>query len=406
MKKLLLFVLCLSSSVFSEVDFSDFDHYQGKCLRADIEKKLGIFLQKDGGVGSYFSLNDNVLTIYNDVETNPERKVEYELKLAAIAAPTERVLERQDLVGVKIAIDPGHLGGPYANLEDRFIDIPPSLERTDPIKFDEGSLCLLTAIYLKLLLEKEGAIVMVTRNQIGQGVYGDDFFEWLKKNVQLWMGEGGSLKRLFVKYYNPLDLRARAKKINDFSPDLSVVIHYNSQDGENNGPSNHTISPVNYNMVFIPGSFCQHELVNRDSRYEFMRLLVTEDLQSSLKLSQAILQKLGEHLQVPPLSKSDGANYLNRVGMKIDEGVYARNLALTRLIHGPVCYGETLIQNNIDECVNLSKRDFVINGIWCSSRIKEVAEGYFEGIKSYLISERNRELDSAEASTGCSAQSM
>lgn len=392
MKKFILSLL-VSSALFAEVDFADFDRFQGKCSRGEIEKKLGLFLQKDGGVGSYFSLTDSALTFYNDAETNPERGVEYVLKLSARDGEEAKEIARKDLIGVKIAIDPGHLGGQYANLEDRFIDIPPSLERSDPIKFDEGSLCFLTAMYLKLLLEKEGAVVMVTRDKIGEGVYPDDFFDWLKKNVHLWIGEGSSLKRLFVKYYNPLDLRARAKKINEFEPDLTVVIHYNSQDGENNGPSNHTICPVNYNMVIVPGSFCQNELADKDSRYEFIRLLVSDDLQRSLKLSSSILDKFGQHLQVPPLSKSDGANYLNRVAMKIGEGIYARNLALTRLIHGPICYGETLIQNNIDECVRLSKRDFVINGVWCSSRVKQVAEAYFEGIKEYLISGIDRKID-------------
>jgi len=379
MKKFIAVVLVLSTSLFSEVNFSDFDPYQGRCTKAEIERKLGLFLQKDGGVSNYFSLTDSSLIFYNG-----DQEVEYELKLAGQENPILKGPARKDLVGVKIAIDPGHLGGLFAQLEDRFIDIPPSLERAAPIQFDEGTLCFLTAKYLKLLLEKEGAIVMLTRDRIGAGVYKDDFFDWLKKNVHLWTGE--SLKKLFGKYYNPLDLRARAKKINDFAPDLSVVIHYNAQDGENNGPSNHAISPVNYNMVFVPGCFCQSELADADSRYEFLRLLVTEDLDGSLNLSRAILEKLGQHLQVPVVSKADGAHYLNRVGIKIDEGIYARNLALTRLIHGPVCYGETLIQNNIDECIKLSKRDFVIDGVWCSSRVKQVAEAYFEGIKHYLLS--------------------
>lgn len=380
MKKCFLFIL-IHFALFAEINFSDFDRYQGKCSRAEIERKLGLFLQKDGGVSSCFSLSDESLTLYN------EREVEYVLQLAKEVQNPETKPVRKDLIGAKIAIDPGHLGGPYANLEDRFIEIPPSLERTEPIKFDEGTLCFLTAAYLKLLLEKEGAIVMVTRDKIGAGVYEEDFFDWLRQNVQLWIAEGSSLKKLFGKYYNPLDLRARAKKINEFAPDLSVVIHYNSQDGENNAPSNHAISSLNYNMVFVPGAFCHNELADQDSRYEFLRLLVSDDLNLSLKLSRAVLEKFGEHLQVAPISKSDGANYLNRVGLKIDEGIFARNLALTRLIHGPVCYGETLIQNNIDECVLLSRKDFVINGQFCSSRVKQVAEAYFEGIKKYLLTE-------------------
>lgn len=377
MKIFFLFVVAFSNCVFA--NFSDFDCYQGKCTRAEIEERLGMFLQKDGAIGNYFSLSNDVLKLFNS-----EGHVEYELKLTSEAA-AKQIAKRQNLIGVKVAIDPGHLGGPYATLEDRFIDIPLSLERANPIQFDEGTLCFLTAVYLKLLLEKEGAIVMLTRDRIGAGVYEDDFFDWLKKNTQLWMGEGGSLKKIFGKYYNPLDLRARAKKINDFAPDLTVVIHYNATEIEGNVPSNHNVSPLNYNMIFVPGAFCHNELIDRDSRYEFLRLLVSDDLHSSLSLSKAVLDKLGEHLQVPPISKHDGANYLNRVGMKVHEGIYARNLALTRLIHGPVCYGETLIQNNIDECVKLANNDFVIGGQQCSSRIKQVAEGYFEGIKEYLL---------------------
>lgn len=377
MKNFFLFLFAFSNCIFA--NFSDFHCYQGKCTRAELEKRLGLFLQKDGALSNYFALSDDAFILYNC-----DGQVEYELKLAAESLATQRP-KRQNLIGVKVAIDPGHLGGPYATLEDRFIDIPLSLERENPIKFDEGTLCFLTAVYLKLLLEKEGAIVMLTRGKIGAGVYEDDFFDWLKKNTQLWTGEGGSLKKIFGKYYNPLDLRARAKKINDFAPDLTVVIHYNATEIEGNVPSNHNVSPLNYNMVFVPGAFCHNELADRDSRYEFLRLLVSSDLHASLSLSKAVLDKLGEHLQVPPISKSDGANYLNRVGIKVGEGIYARNLALTRLIHGPVCYGETLIQNNIDECVKLAQNDFVINGQNCSSRIKQVAEGYYEGIKHYLL---------------------
>jgi len=67
-----------------------------------------------------------------------------------------------------------------------------------------------------------------------------------------------------------------------------------------------------------------------------------------------------------------------------DQGIYSRNLALTRLVHGPVCYGETLVQNNEEEVYRLSSHDAIIAGIPCSKRIQEVAEGYFEGIKEYL----------------------
>jgi N-acetylmuramoyl-L-alanine amidase len=373
----------LPTLLLSNLNFQEFDAYQGRWTREEIEDRLGRFLQKDGRVGSYFSLTSDSLIVYDAPETQKEREIEYHLKLASKKNGKGGPLQKKGLVGLKVAIDPGHLGGPYARLEERYIDIPPSLERKNSIQFDEGTLSYLTAIYLKILLEKEGAVVMITRDQIGKGVYAEDFFDWLKKHPQLWVGEV-SLNKLFRKYYNPLDLRARAEKINRFSPDLTLVIHYNSHHVEEEYSSNNCVASKNYNLVFVPGAFCRNELAEQESRYEFLRLLVTEDLPKSQKLCSAVLKEFGSSLQVPVVSKADGARYLESVCLKVEEGVFARNLALTRLVHGPVCYGETLIQNNIDECVNLSRTDFIIDGRPCSSRIKQVSEAYFEGIKKYL----------------------
>lgn len=384
MKKWIFLFLFCQVAALSAVDFSVFDSFQGEWTKVEIEERLQRYLQKKSHIARYITLTEEEFILYDLPETQSDRSVEYRLKLVLEPrAEKKKVPKRTNLVGVKIAVDPGHLGGPYARLEERFIDIPPSLERGESIQFDEGTLTFLTAMYLKILLEKEGAIVMMTRDQIGKNVFSESFFDWLKNKPNLWAGEV-SLNKLFRKYYNPLDLRARANKINAFAPDLSIVIHYNSHEGSDEISSNHCVVSNNFNMVFIPGAFCSNELVEQESRFEFLRLLITNDLTHSHDLSLAILEKFGSCLQVPIVTKIDGARYLQSVCLKVEEGVYARNLALTRLIHGPVCYGETLVQNNIDECQNLGRQDFVIHGMTCSSRIKEVAEAYFEGIKLFL----------------------
>ncbi len=349
---LVLSLFCIAS--LGAYDFSDFDAHQEKWTRPEIEKRLKLFLQKDEKIAEYFSISDDLLTLYDSPVSQSERGVDFCLRLISKAKEQEKKVEKKkSLIGMKVAIDPGHLGGKYARLEERFIDIPPSLERKEVIRFDEGTLSLLTAKYLKLLLEKEGAEVMLTRTEIAQGVYEKDFFSYLKDSPELWWGET-PLSELFRKHYNPLDLRARAEKINAFSPDLSIVIHYNSAEATDGARSNHGVTASNYNMVFIPGAFCHGELAKSESRHEFIRLLVTEDLPQSLSLSRSILSEFVSHLAVPIVSSNDKARYLDSVCLKLDEGVYARNLGLTRLIHGPVCYGETLIQNNIYECQNLN----------------------------------------------------
>lgn len=384
----LVFILALPMTLCA--NFSDFDLYQKKVARSELEEKLALFLKKEPRLEGYFELSDEFLKIFSGLPTDKERKLEYTLELAptALASQGQTAPQDKSLVGVKIALDPGHFGGPFAYLEERFIDIPSSEfseeEEGYSLQFDEGTLSYLTASYLKILLEKEGAIVYLTRRGIGEGGLPSGFFDWLKENPKLWTSDT-TLRKLF-KLYNQADLYARAEKVNAFAPDLSVILHFNAHTQPGQNDSNSRVTAHNFNLVFIPGAFNAAELGSERSRYEFLRLLLGKDLYRSLALSRSILTAFTDHLRVPIVCELDEARYLESACLKVEEGIYARNLTLTRLIHGPLCYGESLIQNNANEAVHLSKRDFVIDGVSCSSRIKEVAEAYFQGIKEYLRS--------------------
>ena len=189
---------------------------------------------------------------------------------------------------------------------------------------------------------------------------------------------------LFRRFYNKEDLKNRAQKINAFRPDLTVCLHYNVHEEESTNGSNVGLSLKNYNMTFVPGSFCSNELNEKESRYEFMRLLVSCDLERSVTLSRCIISRLGETLKVPVVSKNDQGPYLEKVCLEVAPGIYSRNLALTRQVHGPICYGETLCQNNIDEVEGLNRRDLEVGCLRGPKRAQEVAEGYFLGIMDYF----------------------
>lgn len=373
----LLFLL-LSSSV-AAVDFHDFDVYQHQYSRKLIEERIKSYLIKDLSLTAYFDLTEEGLILYRSPKNVGTPDIEYILKLTNVETVPVKSTKITGFSGLKIAIDPGHLGGSFAELEERYIEID---NEKEPSIFDEGTLSLLTAKHLKELLEKEGAQVLLTRDEIGKGVYEKSFFDWLQSEPSLWR-EKLTLNQLFMRYYNPLDLRARAEKINQFKPDLTIAIHYNAHPVEG-GSSNHHTTVKNYNMVFVPGAFGRKELAEPENRYEFMRLLLTDDWEISKKLSCEILSQFAQVLQVPSVQPTDNVIYLDHVGLKVSEGIYARNLALTRLVHGPVCYGESLIQNNEKECLLLNQKDTKIAEIPCSSRIKEVASSYFNGIKAFL----------------------
>lgn len=359
--------------------FQDFNSYQGKVSREEVQKKLK-YLIKNREAHNYFSISDDAFIVYASLEEKQKNNEEY--RLAFGSSQPQSQLKKKSLADCKIAIDPGHFGSQYAYLEQRFVKISSVVP---PIAFNEGDLTLLTALYLKELLEKEGAKVFLTRTRQGEGAISQNFFEFLQTQPSLWLMQK-TLTQLFRGVYNSLDLHARADKINAFKPDVTVIIHYNAHDSEAEKTTSTT--DKNFNMVFIPGSFGQGELREKEARYELMRLLVTSDFSLSESFSKVVLKKLDEHLQIPTVTVLDGARYLETASIKVAEGVYARNLAMTRLVHGPICYGESLVQNNLQEALRLSRLDTEIQGHPCSSRLKQVAIAYFEAIQEFFCCEQ------------------
>lgn len=374
----MMIFLTLLVLVFSQVrgvDFHDFGEYQNRLTQEEVEKKITTYLKKDPAVSNFYWITDGCLYI-GDVELG---QIDYKLSLAEAPIPM-RPRAKKSLRGARIAIDPGHFGGALAELEERFIAIPKEQTSINqPISFNEGTLTYLTASALKDLLESEGAEVFITRPGIGYGAIKLGFFEWLREQPQLWKSNE-KLSQLFRKQYNRVDLLARAQAINAFKPDSTIMIHYNDHPPE----QNRCFSEANYSLVFIPGSFTGTELNRVEDRYEFLRLIVTDDVEQSLDLSRCMANQFVDQLKVPLISPDMKTNYLEPFCLYQEPGIYSRNLALTRLVHGPLCYGETLIQNNESEALRLAKNDSQVAGMPAPSRVKEVAQAYYLGIKKYF----------------------
>jgi hypothetical protein len=276
-----------------------------------------------------------------------------------------------------------------------------------------------TAKLVQQLLQAQGATVMLTKDKPGQSVYALSFDAWCRQTMGIespaeWQTLAGQKKAIaymreralvpsqhrelqdrllhieraaqpdkarllrqtvFRLGYNMLDLQARASKINAFKPHITLIIHFNAV-----GNGRVTVS-TNYNMTFVPGSFLLGELTSQRARYELVRLLVSSDLKESIALAGSIAKHMEQSLAVPLM----GAEYCFSGNVVfVAPGIFCRNLLLTRCIHGILCYGETLIQDNAEEAYRLAKKDITIDGIATSSRVVEVAQAYFKGICQYF----------------------
>jgi N-acetylmuramoyl-L-alanine amidase len=306
--------------------------------------------------------------------------------------------DAKQLEGIKIAIDPGHIAHNFemGDLEKKHIIIKGDSINgiKDSIEIAEGMLTYATAILLKEKLEKEGATVFLTRTA-DKCAFGKTYQQWkkddLKKAVDS-LYKIGELKAgqkdhfssskvkdrdIFRVVFRDLELAKRVELINNFKPDYTVVIHFNVD--ETNLDWNKTTNK-NYNMCFVGGAFMKNDLSNKEKRFEFLRLLITDDLEKSIAISSSVMKSFESELKVPTATARD-AKYLIEGCLPTEaNGVYCRNLQLPRYIHSPIVYGETLYQDNFNECKLLStETDKTKN-----KRIQQVADAYFNGILNYL----------------------
>ncbi|MFN7014810.1 MAG: hypothetical protein ACK4ON_11140 [Bacteroidia bacterium] len=409
---------------------------QGKVLIAQQDKidlfksRMDAILVKDKSVYKQIAFTDTSLILFTDTSRKfPEKIIRwkdmdaYRIQMQHLSIPESFKLYQKEILfepsinsniltdtnydrskeklrGYKIALDAGHTACNFeeAKTEAKFIEMDsvPINENYQSIKFYEAELTYITSLLLKEKLEKDGAKVLLTREYMCGGANGIGFNTWMDKHMHkdidsLYKSGEITLKekeellnknnmRGKFKLYNNLDLRKRAEKINTFNPHISVIIHYNVD--ADNHPWNKP-TEKNLNMVFIPGAFTKGELNKKEERFHFLRLLVCDDIDLSYQLAASAAKSFTEELKIP-LAKQNDCKYLDDYCTALKDGIFIRNLSLLRLVKGPVIYGETLYQDNIDELPRLSTKNKIFKNIPYSERVEDVVNAYYKGILDFF----------------------
>jgi N-acetylmuramoyl-L-alanine amidase len=300
---------------------------------------------------------------------------------------------------IRIAIDPGHVATSKkeALIEERYI-------RSKDGFFYESELSMATALVLKKKFEALGFRVMLTRTPETSAV-GMSYSEWFKKRAKKDLKEDlykglitqdkydelihSNKKDLFHKYFKDKDFLARKEMINNFKPDITLVIHYNSSEFTNHEKDLAPEVQHNYSVAFVPGGFTKYELGIENQLEDFIRLATTDIIERSISLSSFIVNEFETKLNAPRLLPNNDPElwYLKKYSVYTGQpGVFSRNLFLTRTIASPICYGEATLQNNKDEMKLLVKRDADIKPYKISSRVYDVADCYYNGTLKYFHS--------------------
>lgn len=288
-------------------------------------------------------------------------------------ASTERPLK-----GVRVAIDPGHLGGDWAKMEGRFFQ----MGRTRPVR--EGDLTLAVAKKLKPQLEKLGAEVQLLRTST-QPVTRERP-KTLRDEAVAELKGSPTPERIQTQselfFYRISEIRERARQVNQrWKPDLVLCLHFNAEDwGE---PEHPQLQPRNHLHALINGSYGSKELEWDDVRSEMLAQLFERTTSEALPLTEAVVGALAEETGLPPFTYF--SSNARRVGSTAY--VYARNLLANRLYRAPVVFLEPYVMNSEPVWKRVQMGDYsgekTVDGVPRKSLINEYASGVTEGLARY-----------------------
>lgn len=305
------------------------------------------------------------------------------------------------LQGYRVALDPGHFGTTLsdAQVEQKFLYFlkDSANGQKDSVKLFESTLTFNTARLIQKMLEEQGASVMLTRSENNFTSFGCTYYDWIRlyrprvldslkkadvinpeKALKL---QKANESKFFWDFFRDYELANRAKKMNEFNPHVSAIIHYNVD--EKNEPWKKP-SDKNFTMTFVGGAFTSDNFDKPETRIHFLRLLLTKQLNLSEKLASATVNGFNKNLNIAIAEPFDAKYLKDNSILTPSKGVYARNLVLCRLINSPLVYGEALYQDNEIECKELMKNDLNKFGLQTNLRLYKTAISYYNAIYHYL----------------------
>ena len=303
------------------------------------------------------------------------------------------------LAGLRIALDPGHLGGNWAKMEERWFQVGD----TKPVT--EGDLTLKVARILAPRLRKLGAKVFFVKNStepVTSKRPGD--FKELARKILIKNGVPAPRPDILdpndptkeqtirwqsgILFYRYSEIRRRAVLVNTkLHPDLVLCLHFNAEGWGD--PNNPTLIDNNHLHLLVNGSYLKEELELDDERFEMIRRLFSRAYAEELPLADAVAAAMARETQLPAFqypttlttTKVGSAGY-----------VYARNLLATRLYRCPVVYCEPYVMNSRDGFARIQAGDYEgtrnVNDVERKSIFREYAEGVMGGLTEYYSKAR------------------
>ena len=213
------------------------------------------------------------------------------------------------LAGLHIALDPGHLGGTWAQMEERWFKIG------DAPPVQEGDMTLRVAQLLASRLESLGAKVSLLR-QTTEPItpYRPSDFEedrpatpvhsGISDPRESFDGPADPEKEHTIAwqreqlFYRNSEIRRRASLVNyRLQPDLVLCLHFNAEPW---GDPSHPTWWKNHLHLLVNGTYLPAELELDDQRFEMLQKLLSRAFPEELTLAETIAHTMAKKTGLPP----------------------------------------------------------------------------------------------------------
>jgi N-acetylmuramoyl-L-alanine amidase len=376
-------------------DWSSLDGYQRTITRAEFSRLINEVYSPDGNFWRYVQIDDTRMVLYSDptkrerlftLHFAPSASAEavrpYFYHTAAVSTDPTR-----PLAGLKIALDPGHIGGEWAQLEARYFklgDDPPVLE---------AKLNMITCDLLAERLESDGATIIWAKHSYEpttdlrpdslhreaiealalhpdttKKISGEDRIQHMIDNEAA------------LLFYRVAEIRARGAIVNRQHPDLTICVHYNADSWGD--PNNPILVDHSRLVIFINGAYEDSEIAYDDEKYDLLRKLLDRDAPQEERGCALVGQEMLDILKYPPETYPGGyfAHHVTSV-----PSVYARNLLANRIYHGPVIYCEGPYMNARDAYYRIIAGDYLGTRVIQGQRVESIYRQYAEAVEKGVL---------------------
>jgi hypothetical protein len=391
------------SPLASSPDWSRLDPFQETMTRPEFEDLLKTVYSEGGAVPNFISLYpDHAVIKKSPLSSHETYLLRFASSLEYRKIPPHYWREsplffpsgEKPLKGLRIALDPGHIGGEWAKLEQRWFQIG----NTTPVA--EGELTLTVAKLLSARLQSLGAEVQLARSDLRpvsplrpEGLM-DEARRLLKERgvspiLESYQTPDDPRKENSVQWESELlaylngEIRERARIVNEMiRPDLTLCLHFDAQRWPD--PKKPSLLRHNQFHLLIPGSYTAEELQWEDVRLEMLIKLMNRSHFTEKALAEKLApviatltgQLPGNYPPEAPVKKVDTSGY-----------IWTRHLLANRLYQNPVIFLEPYTMNDEEVFQRIQAGDYagerIIGGIPRKSLFREYADAVVAGLLGY-----------------------